>query len=430
MKLDKILGRILALTKQIFFEKPGDHRSFHNSFLTGGQSPFSLSGSIGLEWWLTEDAFQFCDEIANMSMSFFPELRGGDTASFSQVIKDVLKENALNEELFDSDKVFLMNANVLFDGRSVLKVKDFALKLWDKIYQGMVRSTADWIVLYPLYRVKGQSAALGFDGITLLSSEDTHTWELFCKRYSNARSWKPASGMRKEGEEFIFKNPPSMWLLCEIHGTESGARMYAGSLMRTFIAVLFSLFHDRYSNLLAKSMAEEFSYSTQFPRDGSHIRSGQTSASIGRLFPPLMIDLNISPEDITEIRKWYLLRSSASSINLRRSTTASHFIDYAIMTDDLERFIHFFIALDALFGEQDKVERTITDGIKRTFPGNLRWEERAKWLFDLRSELIHGGSSRIEDWKDFGRYRRYFKSNPLTDVGIGAMTGLRSCFTL
>lgn len=124
------------------------------------------------------------------------------------------------------------------------------------------------------------------------------------------------------------------------------------------------------------------------------------------------------------------MRSSASPRNLQKSTTASHFIHYAIIADDLERFIHFFIALDALFGERDKVEETITNGIKQTFPGDLRWAERAQWLFDLRSELIHGGSCRIEDWKDFGRYRRYFKSNPLTDVGIAAMTALREYFTL
>ena len=86
--------------------------------------------------------------------------------------------------------------------------------------------------------------------------------------------------------------------------------------------------------------------------------------------------------------------------------------------------------LDALFGEIGKVEETIIDGIKRTFLGDSRWVERAEMLFDLRSELVHGGSSLIDDWKDLDHYRRHFRSHPLKDVEIAAMTALQSYFKL
>ena len=103
-------------------------------------------------------------------------------------------------------------------------------------------------------------------------------------------------------------------------------------------------------------------------------------------------------------------------------------VNYGITADDLERFLHFFIALDALFGEMGKVEETIINGIKRTFPGDSKWLERAEMLFDLRSELVHGGSSFIDDWKSLDHYRRHFQSHPLTDVGTAAMTALRNYF--
>lgn len=430
MKYDKILGKVLALTKQIYIKKPENVTCLQRSFLAGRKEQFPLMGSIGLEWWLAKDGISLLEDLANMAMSSYPELRGGDTSSFCKTIEDTLRENALNSEIFDGDTIFLRKANTLFDARSVPGVNEFALTLWNKIHQSLIRSMVHWIILYPLYRVKVQTTALDADGITLLSSEDRGTWESICEKYSNGKVWDLSSGRRKDGLDSFFKKAPPTWLLCEVYGTDTGARTLAGGRMRTFISVLFSHLHDRFPNLLTKSMAEEMSYSLQFPKNGSLITYGQVFASIGRLFPPLSIDIDISQEDLLEVKKWYVLRSSAPAPNMQRVTTASHFINYAIVANHLERFIHFFIALDALFGERDRVEETIIDGIKRSFPDDLRWVDRARRLFDLRSELVHGGSSRIEDWKGLDHYRRYFKSHPLTDVGIAAMKTLRNYFDL
>lgn len=431
MKLDKILGKMLALTKQIFFKEPIGGYDFRTSFLTGGRDPFSLIGSLGLEWWFAKPAGKIRDDIANMSISYCPDLKGGDRLSFCKIIVDVLQENALNSELFDGDRVLLRNADTLFECRSVQNEKEFALRLWNKIYHAMEESLIKWIVLYPLPKVEVHTAALGFDGITLLSSNDKSAWEQVCQSYSsNARFWNPSSGMDKDDKESLFKKPISTWLLCEVYGTESAVIELARRCMRTFIAVLFSYLQEKFRNLLTKSMADEISYSVVFPQAGAKAKIGQSYTPISRLLPPLIIDVNILPEDVSEIRKWYKLHSSACHKYMQRATTASHFIHYAIMADDLERFIHFFIALDALFGERDKVQDSIISGIKKTFSNDVLWENRAERLFDLRSELIHGGSSMIEDWKDLDHYRGYFKSHPLEDVGFAAMTALRNYFSL
>ncbi len=94
------------------------------------------------------------------------------------------------------------------------------------------------------------------------------------------------------------------------------------------------------------------------------------------------------------------------------------------------QFMHFFIALDALFGERNKVEDSIVSGIKKIFPNNTKWDIRAKKLFELRSELVHGGSSSIDEWNNLAYYRRNFYSDPLYDVGLAVMTALRMYFTL
>lgn len=220
------------------------------------------------------------------------------------------------------------------------------------------------------------------------------------------------------------------WLVCEVSGTALGSKKLAARQMRTFLAVLFSYLENRIPLLLYKSGADKAFYSIQFPKDATQVRCGSVCDSIGNLLPPLLEAIDVQPETLSEVQDWYVQRASSPDPVKKRATTASHFIHYGIIHDDLERFLHFFFALDALFGERHKVEQTIIDGIKQTFPINTTWEKRVEKLFDLRSELVHGGASEISDWKELEGYRRRFKSEPLKDVKTAAMTALRTYLKL
>jgi hypothetical protein len=291
----------------------------------------------------------------------------------------------------------------------------------------------DWLILYPLHRVKSQSFVLGFDGVSLFSSSDVDRWQELSEHYSQAKYWNPLSGTWAEGmDRDSFKDfllVPT-WLVCEVSGTALGSRKVAARQMRTFLAVLFSNLENQIPNLLHKSGADKVSYSIQFPKNATQVDCSCVCASIGNLLPPLLVDINVQPETMFEVQDWYIQRASSPEPVKKRATTASHFIHYGIIHDDLERFLHFFFALDALFGQRYKVEQSIIDGVKQTFPMNISWEERVKKLFDLRSELVHGGASEIGDWEELDRYRRYFKSQPLEDVKTAAMGALRTYIKL
>jgi hypothetical protein len=112
----------------------------------------------------------------------------------------------------------------------------------------------------------------------------------------------------------------------------------------------------------------------------------------------------------------------------RRAITASHYIHHAIMANGLERFLHYYISLDAMFGERYKVEESIKKALMKMFPNDQAWEYRADRLFDLRNALVHGGTSTIDGWKDLKAYMRHVKTSPVEDVGCAAMTGLRTYF--
>lgn len=398
-----------------------------------GVQPFS-SSSFGMEWWITRRVFECCDDIAHMVMSFDPQLEEGDQESFSKIIRETLRENAINTELFTFESLFLKKANTLFETRAIEDPKEFASHLWNEIHSGLANSLVKWLIMYPLRSVKTNSYVLGFDGLTLLRANDQHQWKQLSEKYYDSQYWTPSSGTWANGisdstmKDFLLS---PTWLVCEASGTESSARGLSGDSMRTFIAILCSCLDKKIPNLLTKSGADTASYSIQFPDNASKARCGSISARIGNLFPPLLVDnlLNVSEEILSEIQSWYKLRTTSSGSIAQRATTASHFVHYGIMYDNLERFIHFFIALDALFGERNKAEKNIKEGIRRTFPEQTDWENRADKLFELRNELVHGGISGIRRWNGLEHYRKCFKSHPMKDIQTAAMTALRVYFS-
>ncbi len=94
---------------------------------------------------------------------------------------------------------------------------------------------------------------------------------------------------------------------------------------------------------------------------------------------------------------------------------SAHFINNAMNSEGIDAFIHYFISLDALFGERGDVERLIIQGVSNCTSDPL-WTQKTEWLYRLRSELVHGGVRYEKEWKDFDRYVNHFGTYPKNDV--------------
>jgi hypothetical protein len=428
--LSRVQGKLIALVKEIYLNKPsGDKNALKTSFFEGKKS--ILLGTWALEWWITKRGMELRRELAEMIVSYDCRFSPDDEDSVYRVINSTLQQNALNSEIFNSNKVlFPFQAETLFEARAMENVKDFFACLWSLICTELENSVNHWLVVYPLHKVSSSSFDLGFDEIQVLNSDDYEKWQKLTQRYSGLNSLDLAQGSINGSQGFSPRlGKISCWIICCVSGTEVGTRKEAERRLRTFLALLFSYLEDKQiqnslTSLLSKSRASPWQDSIQFsepPASRSIIRS-----SIGILLPPLLCDANVLPEDISNVRNVYIQKNKCSDLVVRRMTTASHFLHYAIVHDDLERFLHFFFALDAMFGERGKVEQKIVEGIEKVFLGDETWKQRTEWLFELRSELVHGGVSQIRDWKKFDKYKSHFKSNPLDDVKIAAMTALKS----
>lgn len=423
-----IFGKIIALTKEIHLTEPPNGKGSLHQFRGGDgktKGIFRISG-IYLNWWFTDSSRRIIEELVEMATEVIPDLRAGSRDSLGKVIVDTLKDNALNRDLFVSNKMFLGNAKTMFEARAVLNVQDFADLLWNKILQELSSSISKWLVIFPLIRVKSTSVDIGYDGISLLSPDDKNRWSQLSAKYKINLDWDlKIGGTEKANLNYFIRGLPFMWLSCEVAaGTFESAKEKASRRMRSLTSVLLSVLYQRDKWVLTKSSMVSPSDCIQFPAQDSTEQGTEIISHVGELLPPLSKDMNLSEGDINNVKDWYDRFQSSPNEIQKRCVAASQFLNYGAVAGELERFIHFFISLDALFGVRGHVEKTITHGLKQLYQSEPEWEYRASRLFDLRSTLVHGGCASIDEWDGLERYRRHTDSHPLKDVTDAAMKAL------
>lgn len=426
----KILSKLLSITKGVHIIQPNESARMDVFFFD------TARGRRQITWWITWDAVRETQEFAKMTAAFDPQLADADRPSIQLEIDKVLKENFFNEELFNVRDILLGKCPTLFAASATANKQEFAENLWSKIHQALSNLMPSWLVLYPLRGVKSASFDIEFDGLSLLAPDDDAKWQRYATQYPRTTSFNPSEGS-PEGISaptiWNIKSPTAdenrlfTWLICEAKGTRQGVKRVAADRMRTFLAVLFSHWHESSGDFFViKSDLGEHRYAFQFASAGDRDENSIASGSVGRLMPSLPLDFTVSASNIAQVKDWYARLYSAHEELRRRAITASHFIHHAVMADGMERVLHYYIALDALFGERGKVEGNIKKGIEQLFPNDPTWVYRADHLFDLRNALVHGGTSSVGGWEHLEAYMRHVKTSPLEDVSKAATTALRT----
>jgi len=195
--------------------------------------------------------------------------------------------------------------------------------------------------------------------------------------------------------------------------------------MRTFAAVLFSTLYPSRRGLLTKSSARPLNTCVQFSDHKSSGPFTEFHVPFGTIFPPISNPVELSQPDVIAIRDWYKRFQASPDDIKKRCRSGSQFLSYGIVADGLERFIHFYITLDALFGERYRVERNISRGLQLLFPDEPKWDYRAEHLFKLRNSVVHGESVAVEEWDEFESYRSHTGSDPNNDIAAAAMAAFR-----
>ncbi len=430
--MKNLLGKVIALTRKVYINNKPDETFITSNFFAGKGDSFSR---ISFKWYLDPCIKTIANDILTIAAAKDSRFLGIDEISFYKAVEQALKENSLNTSLFEINSLISRNVSTLFEAKkNSIDVNVFGKRLWDVIEAEALASIKDWLLIYPLENLEiEQSFALPTDGLTLLKHDDVATWSTFNTKYANTGDWNIITGKYNDYIQDItvplVRQDKLSWIIVEDKGTELGIKRSAVNKIRTFLSVVLSM-NTRRRELLICSSKEGMGYACQFSGI-SNVGSGSVFSYVGILLPSIIEPINISTQVIQTVNEWYSLREQASQEILQKAVVASHFINYGINAEeDLDRFIHFFIALDALFGRRAQVEKGIKFGISETFSGDKSWINRADKLFDLRNELLHGSSSAISDWKSLESYERTFHTNPLEDVMEAAMSAFSRYFSL
>jgi len=412
----KILSLLIALTKEIRLVKPENIESYQSQFFAGDESPFIFKGGIVITWWHTDRGFILCNNIASMSIEKYAQLADGNKDKLSEVIKKAFCIICTNATFFNGDDVFLRRKQNLFEARTIDDVEAFSKKLWDFILVKMENSIGHWCLVYPLPRLITDSRKIPDENIYLLKRTDKKAWEDFEIEYPETKYWNPATGLFEDGKPTVFfQLKYESLLVCLCSGTSDGARFKAGLKFKIFLSVLFAIFRIQKKYQLTKSAAQPYKVCIQFKSKDNQFSGGSILSEIGKLLPYYIDDFELKNDTAQVLEEWYNSLHYLEIDIKNRVKKAAHFINNAMVSDGIDSFIHYFISLDALFGKKGDVERLIIEGVKNCTSDSL-WTQKTKWLYDLRSELVHGGARYEREWKDFERYVSHFRTHPRIDV--------------
>lgn len=413
--MDRIQAQVARLMRSIRLTPDTENKIPGAQFFAGRGKPFSFSGGMGLAWWYSPDTFSAIDAVTALVIETEQEFKDCDTESVNNVVTSTLQRICLDSPLFNGDDVVFRRKANLFECRGAVSVIDFTKTILDEIKHNLRSVIGKRCTTYPLSRFRGPSFSLPAEGLHLLSCNDDVTWKRFLAEGYIFDGWTPSFPFTA-GDRFSFNGgfEFNYILIAEDYGTQNGAKFASSLKFRMFISILFAHASESSQYGYNKSMAQPFTNCIQFPHestpDGLIVLS-----DCGALSPFYASDIIITEDLTKKVEKWYQSLQECPNEYKQRIKKSANFFNRAMNSDDIESYINYFIALDALFGQRGSVESSIVAGVAN-LALDEKFTEKTTWLFDLRNELVHGGSRYISEWPKYQRYTKHFGTKPLNDL--------------
>ena len=419
--MKKLIGQVIALTKNILLNEPEDKKLRVELFYAGRTDPFDSSG-FGIEWWYTRIAYKLVESISFMIVNEYPLFSDCDHKSIQTTVRSTLHEVCVDKNIFNSDDVCFGRKRTLFECRSVSDIEYFGQYILEKIISNIKSSIIDWCVLYTAPRISGDTFFIESEKIHIIHKSDINYWRHLSDIGYLTDEINPETGDSRNGRKTRLSGLSYNYLfVVETKGTVVGSRFSSSLKLRKLFSVIYAISTN---TKLLKVTADPYPYSMQIPRKDSGSNE-IISSEIGKLLPYYLETRLLRTDDINKIKGWYELEVKLPKEQRDRINKCAHFINKGMNSKDIESYIQYFVALDALYGQRGSVEKSIVNGVSK-LPQNNDWNKKITWLFDLRNELVHGGSRFIEEWPDYMKYYKHFNTEPASDIEQLAFLALSS----
>lgn len=373
-----------------------------------------IAPSLTVTWWRTPRG-ERCAKLLAASYLERAERGHHELAHVVELIQRTLQERCLDAGVFEG--VLAARAGALFDRLAVAETEAV-----DRLHAAMEAQLAGdsgrWIAIHPLYRIVGASADLGFANLRIVRPDDVAYWQSLDGGRLLAE-WSPLTG-HLTGSTIGFRGGLfHAWLVGDYQGSKEGVRQRYKRDAQQAMAAVYAFWSEGRRRHRVAQVAQEHCLLLQ---DGP-LRSGYELSDLGLIYP-CYGDENEVALLAPRIRAWNLARAALPPELAQRIGNALCFVNLAMGSDDIAYYLHYFIALDALFGVRGRVEGSIVEGVRRV-SALASAADKSAWLFELRNELVHGGSRNVHEWPRYPDYLRHFDSEPERDIEAIVLDCLR-----
>lgn len=324
-----------------------------------------------------------------------------------ELILSIISTEAFRCSYLNADSIMFNQNITLIECRTINDKVEFAMEYYMDILKLLHSKQIHWLNAIPLIKIKMESFELGYDGIIIAKRCDKEFWNKFIEKYPICVNYDICS-LNIQGHTTSLYN--DVVVICKNYGSQKYAKLDAELKIKKFIAIFFSFVSVKNNHSFLKSEYSEKSWCIQLPLGGNnHLTQGSYSQSL----LPCYIRDYIENTDIEEIKNYYILFESMSEEIKNRLSTATTFINHAMNSNNsTDIFLNYYISLDALFGIECHVKKSIEAGIELLISDKVL-RSKAKLLYKLRNELVHGGSKFIEEWSEYENYYHKFKDNDI-----------------
>ena len=411
-----ILGQIIKLAKSIALQEPIDKKGFKLEFIA--RIPRLELTGIGptVTLWKTEGSFQAIKNIARMIRSCHPETADCDTKTIEDLTMKTIEDLILDENVFQAGCILASSQRTLADCRVDQDISEFSNKIYIQLMAQVRTSINHWCNVIGVPRVICDSFDIPQAQITLISRMDTSKWEEVVSTKYKTSKWSHMLGCFPDsGGVQLFGFECRSLVIHQAHGSQQGTKFSSRLEFARFFALLYATLTVEEDKRLLRARAEPYRWCIQFPSRSSSGLGATQSELDEAVFPFFCEDFKLNHYAVESMQNWYLALAGLADARRVRVQKACHFVNRGMMTHGLDSYVKFFISLDALYGEAGGVEDSIQRGIE-FLPIDTSLKKRISWLYDLRNELVHGGSRFCAEWRDYDRYYLHFRTKPEEDI--------------
>lgn len=409
-----VLGQIVRLTKSLLLSFPGVGTDQPCAqFMPGKDRQVGSSGGIVATWWYSDQTFDAVEAVARLIIRSSAEYQDCDSESVRTVVTETMQEVCADRALFDVDAVLFGRRGTLFDCLRV-PVPQYADAVLKAMQSNLTASIGNHCTVFAVPRLVVSSFSIPCEKVHVIAINDRAAWQSMIDRGYRFDTWSPASPLLG-GRRFTPAGSFRSVLVSEDHGTSKGARFSSTLKFRKLLAVLVAIISDRARRTYHPSAAHPVTGCMQFPHASNADGSRAVLSDCGTLLPHYVSDIDVAPEDVQRLNEWYDDCEKCNPKSKDRIKKAAHFLNRAMNAEDIEAYVNYFVALDALFGQRGSVEKSILRGVAALGLGQP-FVERAARLFAFRNEIVHGSSRYISECPGYDRYVEHFNEEPGSDL--------------